>query len=35
MRPNEAFSAFCDRVDESFRAWCHTKEITQVDTKSP
>ena len=31
----EAFSAFCDRVDESFSAWCHTKEITQVGNESP
>ena len=29
-----AFSAFCDRVDESFRAWCHSKEITQVGRES-
>ena len=31
----EAFSAFCDRVDESFRAWCHSKEIVQVGKESP
>ena len=29
-----AFSTFCDRVDESFRAWCHSKEITQVGRES-
>ena len=28
------FSTFCDRVDESFRAWCHSKEITQVGRES-
>ena len=31
----EAFSAFCNRVEESFRAWCLSKEITQVGSESP
>ena len=31
----EAFSAFCNRVEESFRAWCLNKEITQVSSESP
>ncbi len=31
----EAFSKFCNRVEESFRAWCLSKEITKVGSESP
>ena len=31
----EAYNAFCDRVDESFKAWCRSKEITQFGSESP
>lgn len=27
---NEAYHAFCDRVDESFRAWCRSKQVGRV-----
>ena len=29
----EAFSKFCNRVEESFRAWCLSKEITKVGSE--
>ncbi len=32
---NQAFSEFCDRVDEGFKAWCRSKEIIQVGSEAP
>ena len=31
----ETFSKFCNRVEENFRAWCLSKEITKVSRESP